>query len=721
MICSRPQFLSLICILTTSVAGCSSNDAPKPEPVQDNATVSQKIVFDSAQMGEGLYMLAFPTNATSAEEEEVGRLTDNTCVSLQSRSEELLDSAEFSSFVLQNDASIYPRLLQHLPNDTLFSTYDSRIEQHYEAFFNGSNENEEIISVLATIRTTKEELLGELTNFGDESPCYGEEEKTPGEFFDTCGHRFLQKQERGLLLLLSASVGELKPGDKSLLDNILNANLVHHDEDLDVAMQRLNNELPNVHFRVTPLTQVNASLEPRDVLLLNDKLPSANWGRYRDQLRGNYVSRAGSLDVNFGEILDQHFEDYSFEFFDACRVPEMPPTLICYYDFIRDVSDFYRGRQDFARQRELIIWMLDNPDRVRWTASRSPNDPNGEPSVGGTMERYQQALFSLNQCFQQFVNDGILDMCHEALLNGEETCGSEHLGAADPCQLHSCHPTRLDALIEQLPEAVILSSAAATEHIESAQVTQSEPALGTSADRFCVLSSLSGAFQGGGERASLTFDAGANEWRISINSQTKEPDAQIIAGQECVPTDYFQGSTAFSNFEQQSFQEDANGFFYLDDERFAAALGGISGRMAGGGEYALIDYDTSVGTKLELKSQQGFLRGYANTFGVHDPANQQVQFATDAQFKTQWKINTNASGENEVLLAPIDEGVCYLTRIKGKFDGGAERISLRPDGRNWVLRVRAACAQRGGVFKGGECEAWKHVEAEARCYKYAQD
>jgi hypothetical protein len=88
-----------------------------------------------------------------------------------------------------------------------------------------------------------------------------------------------------------------------------------------------------------------------------------------------------------------------------------------------------------------------------------------------------------------------------------------------------------------------------------------------------------------------------------------------------------------------------------------------------------------------------------------------------ARAKTS-KLNVATNGQAEQQLIGLDEGICYLTKVSGEFDGGGEKASVYAGPYFWHLEVSAVCGTKTArFFNKSDCDR-KEITAQARCYKY---
>ena len=81
-------------------------------------------------------------------------------------------------------------------------------------------------------------------------------------------------------------------------------------------------------------------------------------------------------------------------------------------------------------------------------------------------------------------------------------------------------------------------------------------------------------------------------------------------------------------------------------------------------------------------------------------------FSVDQTAEFAWR-----QGQGATRMIPVSEGVCFLTFVTGRFEGGGEqvRVSRNSEG-YWVL---GGASQQAGVAAGAACWRFPTVPAEA--------
>jgi hypothetical protein len=232
-----------------------------------------------------------------------------------------------------------------------------------------------------------------------------------------------------------------------------------------------------------------------------------------------------------------------------------------------------------------------------------------------------------------------------------------------------------------------------------------------------VLTRITGHFQGGGERVILSWDG--TTWSLAGASLQ-----QGVSGQAtCFKKDLFLASGS-SRWNSPTFAptgvsgkkcvKPTSTTWWGDAGTF---LTGLTGNFAGGGEAVSVNQSSGGFTPsvLTVQSCQPFVGGYAHAFFAGQPSSGKVaQFwgpngkgpAAVAGEYTVFASSLNQSKVTAVQMAPVDEAMCYFTKLGGKFRGGGEFAEITPDFNSqgikvWVLRVQSL--QSDGMTGSARC------------------
>ena len=233
----------------------------------------------------------------------------------------------------------------------------------------------------------------------------------------------------------------------------------------------------------------------------------------------------------------------------------------------------------------------------------------------------------------------------------------------------------------------------------------------------CVLTGVSGHFQGGGEKVLLRAQEGGEDphWILEGASQQKGVRATAV----CYSKGAFltEGtdrahSTSIGRAVPGSGCRTAN--VPVAFPNAASYISGMSGNFAGGGEMITINHRPHLISILNVSSCQPFLAGFAQYFraGSRDttrrgffwgPNNTRAAVHVAGEYAA-----ASSQGPAMVRMAPVENAMCYFTRLGGKFRGGGEAAEIVPESNSlgmkvWTLRVRSLQAQPHGVFASARC------------------
>lgn len=253
------------------------------------------------------------------------------------------------------------------------------------------------------------------------------------------------------------------------------------------------------------------------------------------------------------------------------------------------------------------------------------------------------------------------------------------------------------------------------------------------ATHMCMLTGISGKLAGGGEKISLQIDRGASggpRWvLIGHAQQPLVATVACAARAKFVPMMQHPERAHERVYPERVFSGCPPSLQLLANTptpQHALFLSTIGGRFAGGGE-ALVATSQNGQGRLHGEACSGYVVGAVTSFGSSDvPA---VKFRTVTSRTTNVTQATFVASETvpqagwvdsligadqtarvwgePVWLSPVDDALCGLVSIRGKFDGFGERagisIQTRDDGRPW-WRLQVESAAQGSV-----------IAASARC------
>jgi len=244
--------------------------------------------------------------------------------------------------------------------------------------------------------------------------------------------------------------------------------------------------------------------------------------------------------------------------------------------------------------------------------------------------------------------------------------------------------------------------------------------LASLAGNVCVLTRLTGKFEGMGEGIRVTDD-GTN-WYLEGFSKQRDLAAEAY----CFPRDKFRGNDAntriSSEYERWTIGAPRACGWTVQSEMYAsdafAFLSGVQGALHGGAEVASVFQGLSTSELSTVESRScadGGLSAFARNFRVGTRSERLARFEDGSRTGDANRIDEFQAGDdapsNVVEMAKTSAAMCAFTRIQGKFAGGGEWVQIRPEIVNgeerWVLRASRAAGSN-------------YVHARARCFSREQ-
>jgi hypothetical protein len=245
--------------------------------------------------------------------------------------------------------------------------------------------------------------------------------------------------------------------------------------------------------------------------------------------------------------------------------------------------------------------------------------------------------------------------------------------------------------------------------------------LGSLTDDVCLLSGLSGRFQGGGEKAIVSQDTTFNNWRLESKSLVTNPHTRggRALGQ-CVPRTNFgynMGTGTWLPDQYGSFTH-TNGSpatFSFATPSHAVGIAGVAGAFwipaTANSPTDSVSTNEGQGALVQLQAPSGFVAVDTLGFGLSplvgvNPKLTPKKFASSAR----------QSDKRAALGIREEDGFCFLTNVSGEFKSWASDAEIRQVGDFMILEVEEDC-DRGFL---GICTRHQNIYAEARCYLYDQ-
>jgi hypothetical protein len=151
-----------------------------------------------------------------------------------------------------------------------------------------------------------------------------------------------------------------------------------------------------------------------------------------------------------------------------------------------------------------------------------------------------------------------------------------------------------------------------------------------------------------------------------------------------------------------------------------SVLQGVSGEMEGGGEWARVGQTGTVGlSEVKVHTATGnFLMaasmvGLGQSFFIGVPNSTRlapfISFQNGNWVKSNILFGTTTfdvsttEGFSSYWLAPHSQGLCYMTRLSGDFNGSGESVRITVNGNNYFVTARAG---NGKAYGSVRCMAY---------------
>lgn len=616
-------------------------------------------------------------------------------------------SQPFTAFMIEESIDLPFEVDRYMRDDVDVADYSTKVGDFYDEFLEARQGQGKFLSMLVALPTVKRELTAQVVDDPD-STCDTNPPSDFYEFVSRCGTEFLAGENYGVMILLVADVTDDSLSDRLEYSELLNLNVVSNSIDADNALSDLISAGHDIEWNVRVLTPSIPS--PASNLLNNGRLPSSNWDTYVQQLEDEYITQGQITDPTYGEVLTQDFEQYKTTTIEDCGGLQPGAELACYYE-VANANAILLHDEMLHRQYQRAQWVIDNQSRVRFAAL--DNDD------GATL--YEAWINDYETCRDSTIDD-VLAECHDAILNEENDL-------CTPCDIPTtCDPRELTARGLSLPEATIVAKLDEAVHGNEYAATPSNSSTTSSADETCVLTSFMGKFSTINDKAIVGWDG--NEWSI-------EQGGNGHGSMYCVDLARFvDGKTIRGgslDWNISTYSETVNTDTDSDpigSTSYAPSVAGAQGAFDGGGEYiqTQLASPSNPTPTMDISSFTGSdFTGHVITFGTphvttptwtSPPLTNQTSWALDENDADLFTHNISAV---ETKLAPVDEGLCFLTKLNGQFDGLGETVQLKKRDNFWHLSISSGCAKvEKGVLAGRACAERKDVRAIVRCYNYEQ-
>jgi hypothetical protein len=339
------------------------------------------------------------------------------------------------------------------------------------------------------------------------------------------------------------------------------------------------------------------------------------------------------------------------------------------------------------------------------------NWPENDPV--GAQDALLNAYLQIENCEDQI--EGAYLLCHGALLDGTEAQACERCTFPSGCSYDELRP-----VIDGLPSINHPDGDPnQPQYFEVSQTTSSSARyLRPYSTHACFMTGLRGKFVGGGEAVQLDVAERPNQglwWLGTVSSQRTEPSEHISGEFHCVKRSLFEDDSGGGLMGGVGFDEVAEGGveeWYESYRNAIYPLAGIRGALDGDDDYAQVVHRAIEGdVAFRIRAASDYIRAdfqeywLADPFGgttvLHEGIDNTLGVA-ELRIQIEQVLNRTRS----LRMIPAREGFCFLSRIRGYFDGRGERVRIVAEDGHWYLR--------GASYPDKDLEIW------AQCVRYEQ-
>ncbi len=237
----------------------------------------------------------------------------------------------------------------------------------------------------------------------------------------------------------------------------------------------------------------------------------------------------------------------------------------------------------------------------------------------------------------------------------------------------------------------------------------------------CVLTRVSGDFDGGGESVMISQK---NGWWLMGGTSMQSG----IGGQAyCFVRNAFlaNGAARWSSDDASVWASSSSGCFNFQHNGMwwgdaTTLLNGIGGKLRTSGDRAQILQSNGAFTPSVMRidtCQSGYLIAYGLSFFAGTPNSGVLAkyWNNTTYIASSGNGCVNSYGVHEVEMAPVNDAMCHFTSIGGggNWDGGGEAVAIYPKFsggiERWFLRAQS-----------GYCGESRKTMAQAKCYRRDQ-
>lgn len=538
------------------------------------------------------------------------------------------------------------------------------------------------------------------------------------KFIKACGAQYVSAERLGGAAMLWVDISHLSEQEKQALSAAF---------ETDISFGEITSGSPNAGGSFDILQDLN--IHQLQFRVATVGLPNPNLGKTPDQdgwvtasvdewvtyINGIHSavhsatsgSNPNPYDGALGVVIGREVQAYSESIIlNSCDYDLDLTELICVEDFHQSIAELYNPFDSIWAAAESIEWRLENPDWVAWPETPGVN----------VQDEYDSAMSHIQSCL------GKIGVTYNECSNyTHEDDPMRESSYCEVCEIpHGCSYKELSDMLMSLPEADPIAPDVFYPSFHYVKVPNNNVQLAAAGANVCFLTGVAGKLQNdeNGVYLRRVSEGGLSFWKAEVFSDTIKESEQIRGRYACVPRNAFvlaQGRSFHVNDEKEYELHSSGGNVsesILHDSGFLA-LSGIQGKMVGGGEWAHIiwfydEYLEIYQWVAWLQTMQGPDHDIYSLQRLHDffpPSNEPVQLWPQSEGANRFHVEIYG-GQQARRLAPVTEAMCFLTRVKGHFDGAGEQVRLRVADDYWQIEVKA----------GGN----KHIGGTAMCVKYDQ-
>ncbi|MCU0697849.1 MAG: hypothetical protein MUC96_15090 [Myxococcaceae bacterium] len=509
------------------------------------------------------------------------------------------------------------------------------------------------------------------------------------QFWDTCGEQWLSERKYGGIIVAVVDESSLTQNSRLELEAGLGVGLGGKTlvEANQAAAVLSKAEVANINYFVYNF----------------GGLPPPPSGTLTSAALNKYVERMAK---ETGTIYEQTFTDMTMQQINQCITEDLSAAeLECHRAYTKHGSDIVSSTGKYgARATEQQYWLQNQNTFVIV-----------DPNPTSVWARHQKSLDDVQAC-----SDAYLTATACSTATATSLCSACTVPDSDRCSSDVLDRTVLEPEKPQEVPPIGPVRTSQTRRLTTLKHNDPDVFIGSLTDDVCLLSGLSGSFQGGGEKAIVSRDTTFNNWRLQANSLVTNPHTKggRALGQ-CAPRTNFgynMGTGTWLPDHYGSFTH-TNGLpvtFSFATQSHAVGIAGMAGAFwnpYSGSSPDMVSTNEGQGALVRLTAGSGFVAADALGFGL-TPLVGMTPKLTDKQFAN----STEAANKNKALRLREQDGFCFLTNVSGEFKSWYSNAEIRQVGDFLILEVDEDC-DRGFL---GICTRHHQIYAEARCYLYDQ-